>query len=128
MPIVQISSNVTLSTQGKQDLLTSIARLVSETLEKPIQDVMVSFTAADFAMAGSFEPTAFIDFRCLSGLQADGVMARLCQGMLDILRQYAPIDPARVYVNFFEVRSDSAWRFRDGAAVCPKSAIGARQV
>jgi phenylpyruvate tautomerase PptA (4-oxalocrotonate tautomerase family) len=126
MPIVQISSNVTLSAQEKQDLLLSVARLVSEVMEKPIQDVMVSFTAADFAMAGSCEPTAFIDLRCLSGLQADGVTARLCQGMLDILRQYAPIDPARVYVNCFEVRPDNAWRFRDGVAVCPKNAIGAR--
>jgi phenylpyruvate tautomerase PptA (4-oxalocrotonate tautomerase family) len=126
MPIVQISSNVTLSAQERQDLLLSVARLVSEVMEKPIQDVMVSLTAADFAMAGSFEPAAFIDFRCLSGLQVDGVMARLCHGMLDILRQYAPIDPARVYVNFFEVRPDGAWRFKDGVAVCPKSATGAR--
>jgi phenylpyruvate tautomerase PptA (4-oxalocrotonate tautomerase family) len=126
MPIVQISSNVALSTQERQDLLIPIAQLVSEAMEKPIQDVMVSFTAADFAMAGSFEPAAFIDFRCLSGLQADGMMARLCQGMLDILRQYAPVDPARVYINFFEVRPDSAWRFLDGVPVCPKSAGSAR--
>jgi phenylpyruvate tautomerase PptA (4-oxalocrotonate tautomerase family) len=126
MPIVQISSNVALSTQEKEDLLTSVARLVSEAMEKPIQDVMVSFTAAEFAMAGSFEPTAFIDLRCLSGLQVEGMRARLCQGMLDILQQHAPVDPARVYVNFFEVRPDSAWRFRDGVAVCPKSVIGAR--
>ncbi|MBN1978020.1 MAG: hypothetical protein JW918_11530 [Anaerolineae bacterium] len=126
MPIVQISSNAALSTQERQDLLLSVAQLVSEVMEKPIQDVMASFTAADFAMAGSCEPAVFIDFRCLSGLQANGVMARLCQGMLDILRQYAPIDSARVYVNFFEVRPDSAWRFRDGVAVCPKNAIGAR--
>jgi hypothetical protein len=124
MPIVQISSNVDLS--GRQDLLISIAQLVSEVMEKPIQDVMVSFTAADFAMADSFEPAAFIDFRCLSGLQANGVMARLCQGMVDILRQYAPIDPDRVYVNFFEVRPDGAWRFLDGVPICPKSSSSAR--
>ena len=126
MPIVQISSNVILSEQEIRDLLLSVARLVSEVLEKPIQDVMVSLTVADFAMNGDLGPAAFIDLRCLSGLHADGVMARLCQGMLGILRQFAPIDPARVYVNFFEVRPDSAWRFRDGVAVCPKSAIGGR--
>lgn len=126
MPIVQISSNIDLSAQERQDLLISVARLVSQTLEKPIQDVMVSLTQADFVMDGDFGPTAFIDLRCLSGLQADGVMACLCDGLLDILRQYVLIEPSRVYVNFFEVRPEGAWRFRDGVAVCPKSAIGVR--
>jgi len=122
MPIVQISANVDLSRQEKQDLLLSAARLVSETMEKPIQDVMVSFTPTDFVMAGNFEAAAFIDFRCISGLQEDGRMASLCEELLDILQQYAPIDPARLYVNFFEVCPDYAWRFRNGAAVCPKLA------
>ena len=74
MPIVQISSNVDLAKHEKQALLLSVARLVSEIMEKPIQDVMVSFTPTDFVMAGNFEAAAFIDFRCLSGLQEDGRM------------------------------------------------------
>ena len=122
MPIVQISSNVDLAKHEKQALLLSVARLVSEIMEKPIQDVMVSFTPTDFVMAGNFEAAAFIDFRCLSGLQEDGRMARLCDELLNILQQYAPIDPARLYLNFFEVCPDYAWRFRNGAAVCPKLA------
>ncbi|MBN2001932.1 MAG: hypothetical protein JXA21_01140 [Anaerolineae bacterium] len=126
MPIVQISLNVNLVEQEKQNLHLSIARLVSEVLEKPLHDVMVSLTMADFAMGGTFEPAAFMDLRCLSGLQGEDVPRRLCEGMLSILRRYVSIDPARVYINFFEVHPECAWRFKDGVAVCPKSSTNAR--
>lgn len=126
MPVVQISLNVALAGQEKQTLLLSVARLVSEVMDKPIHDVMVSLTMADFVMGGNFEPTAFVDLRCLSGLQVEGVTQRLCEGMLTSLRRHVPIDPARVYLNFSEVCPEYAWRFRDGVAVCPKSAASAR--
>lgn len=123
MPVVQINCNVALTQPEKQELLAEVARLVAEVMEKPLADVMVALTHADFVMAGSFAPAAFINFRCLSGLQAEGRMARLCTGMCDVLRQYAPLSTDRVYVNFAEVGPEYAWRFRDGVAVCPKSAL-----
>ncbi|MBN1887125.1 MAG: hypothetical protein JW850_04015 [Thermoflexales bacterium] len=126
MPVVQINLNVALAEQDKHDLLLSASRLVSEVLEKPLCDVMVSLTTADFVMAGSFDPAAFVDLRCLSGLQVEGATKRLCQGLLEVLRRLIPIDSSRVYINFAEVCPEYAWRFREGAAVCPKSAIGAR--
>ena len=126
MPIVQISMNAALVEQERQALLFSVARLVSDVMVKPIRDVMVSLAEADFVMGGNVEPAAFIDFRCLSGLQVDGVMERLCGDMLGILQRYVPIDPSRVYVNFFQVSPEYAWRFRDGVPVCPKSAVGVR--
>ncbi len=126
MPVVRISLNVALAGQEKQTLLLSIARLVSEVMEKPIHDVMVSLTTDDFVMGGHSEPAVFIDLRCLSGLRVDGMTKRLCEGMLNVLQQHIPIDPARVYVNFFEVLPEYAWRFCDGVAVCPNSADNAR--
>ena len=126
MPIVQISLNVDLVKHEKQDLLSSVAQLVSQVMEKPIHDVMVSLTMGDFVMQGGFEPAAFIEFRCLSGLQVDDTMKHLYEGMLGIVQQYAPVDPSRVYVNFFEVRPEHAWRFQDGVAVCPKNTISVR--
>lgn len=126
MPVVQISSNIPLVGQEKQTLLISIAQVVSKIMEKPIQDVMVALTGADFVMMDDFGPAAFIDIRCLSGLQEEGVKARLCEGVRDVLQQYASLDPDRVYVNFFEVSPDCAWRFRNGVPVCPPIAMDAR--
>jgi phenylpyruvate tautomerase PptA (4-oxalocrotonate tautomerase family) len=126
MPVVQISLNVALAEQEKHDLLLSIARLVSEIMEKPIRDVMVSLTTADFVMEDSFDPAAFVDLRCLSGLQVEGVTKRLCEGLLDALRRLVPMDSSRVYIHFSEASPEYAWRFLDGVAVCPKSAGGAR--
>jgi len=126
MPVVQISSNISLTGQEKQALLIAVARLVSKIMEKPIQDVMVALTGADFVMMEDFGPAAFIDIRCLSGLEEEGVKACLCEGLRDVLQQCASLDPDRVYVNFFEVSPDCAWRFRDGVPVCPKIAMDAR--
>lgn len=121
MPIVQIKMNVELDTQQKRDLLLSVAEFTAEIMEKPLADVMVFYTLADFVMDGSFSPAAFIDFRCLSGLQENGVTQCLCEGMLKILQRHVTIEPSRIYINFFEVCAEYAWRFRDGVAVCPKS-------
>jgi phenylpyruvate tautomerase PptA (4-oxalocrotonate tautomerase family) len=126
VPIVQISMNVDLIEQERQGLLFAVARLVSDVMAKPIEDVMVLFIEVDSVMGDSLGSAAFIDFRCLSGLQVDGVRERLCKDMLDILQQYVPIDSSRVYVNFFQVPPEYAWRFRDGVAVCPKSSVSVR--
>jgi hypothetical protein len=123
VPVVQINMNVLLDAQQKQSLLLSAARFTAEAMEKPLADVMAFYTHADFVMEGSFSPAAFIDFRCLSGLQENGVTECLCQGMLKILQQHTEIDADRVYINFFEVSAEYAWRFRDGMAVCPKSNV-----
>jgi hypothetical protein len=120
VPVVQIQMNVELARQTRQSLLIAVARLVAESMQKPLADVMVFMTYADFVMDGTFAPAAFVDFRCLSGLQEEGVTQCLCEGILKILQQHTAIEPNRLYINFFEVCPEYAWRFRDGMAVCPK--------
>lgn len=126
MPIIQMSTNIDLTRQDKRSLLLAIAHLVSEVMERPIRDVMVSHTLAEFVMDDSFEPVAFIDFRCLPGVGMDGMMACLSDGMIRILRQYVPINPDRVFLHFLEADPDYAWRFRDGVAACSPCSVTVR--
>jgi hypothetical protein len=126
MPIVQINLNVALAEQEKQALLLSVAGMVSDVMAKPFADVMVSLTITDFVMAGNFEPAAFVELRCLSGLDVAGTTKLLCEGLLANLQQHVAINPARVYINFVEACPEYAWRFCDGVAVCPQNADNAR--
>ncbi|MFZ6029183.1 MAG: phenylpyruvate tautomerase MIF-related protein [Chloroflexota bacterium] len=121
MPVIQIKSNIAFEADAKKHLLSSVARLTADVMQKPMADVMVACLTADFIMDGKIDEAAvFVDFRSLSNV--DRPTARqLCEGLLNIIQEQVPVDPARVYINFFEVCGEFAWRFRDGVAVCPKS-------
>ena len=120
MPIIQINLNLPLTPSEKQTILTSAAQLTADAMVKPLRDVMVMLTQADFFMDGSMAPAAFIDFHCISGLSLD-VSRQLCAGYLKSIQQVAALDESRVYVNFVEVKGQHTWRFMYGVAVCPKS-------
>jgi hypothetical protein len=121
MPIIQINVNLPLTSWQKKTVLTSAAQLTADIMEKPLCDVMVMLTQADFFMDGSTDPAVFIDFHCISGLDLD-VSHRLCTGFLNIIQETAELDASRVYINFVKVKGEHAWRFTNGEAVCPESA------
>lgn len=125
MPILHLRLNVALEGDERRELLSSIAQAVSDVLEKPPEDVMVSLVLADFWMEGNDDPAAFIDFRCLPGLQ-DEDMACLSEEIVCALRRFVPIAPQRVFLHFLEACPEGAWRFREGTAVCSKGTLEGR--
>ncbi len=103
MPIIQIKMNTALGSEEKNKLLTSISQLVANVMEKLPCDIMIMYSYCDIFMGGSFEPAAFVDFRCVSGLNHK-VSKSICECILDKLKEVSEnIEASRVYVNFFEV-------------------------
>lgn len=120
MPIVMLNTNVEINDDKKEFILCNIAQLVSNLMKKPITDVMVLYSYHYMFMSNSIKPAAFVDFKYISKLDLK-IYASLCSGILDILNQVVDMDPARLYLNFFEVSDIQAWRFIDSIPVCPKS-------
>jgi hypothetical protein len=121
MPIVQVKINLELDTEKKNELILSVSHLVADIMEKPFSDIMVMYSYSDIVMAGSFEPAAFIDFRCISGLN-HMVSKSICEGILSVFKRLMiQIEESRIYINFFEVSKTCAWRFIGNFALCPES-------
>ena len=119
MPVIQICLNVDLNKEEKKLLLESLTSLIASTMDKPKKNVMVLHSFREIIMGGEFDPAAFIDFRCLSGLNPSNTKS-LCEGISMLLKSIAFIDASRINVNFFEVNDEHAWSFVDGVAICPK--------
>lgn len=120
MPIVIINTNVEINDDKKELILSNVAQLVANLMKKPITDVMVLYSYHYMVMANSIKPAAYVDIKYISRLDLK-ISEDLSSGILDILNQVVDLDPARLYLNFFEVSDIQAWRFIDGIPVCPKS-------
>jgi len=119
MPIVQVKTNQHLKKSQIADFLAEIALSVSQLMHKPEEDVKVMYSYFDIWMANSNSTAAFIDIRFVSGLDIE-MAANLCNQLGVILQKHIEIDLSRVYINFFDVPEEHAWRFKNGTAVCPK--------
>lgn len=120
MPIVQITMNVSINEDKKEFMLTSIVHLVATVMGKPKTDIMVFHSYHDMFMANSSDAAAFVDLKFVSMFDMK-VYEDVCNGILEILKQTIRIDPARLYINFFEVSEINAWRFMNGKPRCPGS-------
>lgn len=120
MPIVIINTNVEINDDKKELILCNVAQLVANLMKKPINDVMVLYSYQYMVMANSTKPAAYVDIKYISSLDLK-ISEDLSSGVLEILNQVINMDPARLYLNFFEVSDIQAWRFIDGIPVCPKS-------
>jgi hypothetical protein len=65
MPLIQVTSNLSLTDTEKNNALQTLSKAIAELLDKPERVVMTSWTNTKMTMAGTDEPTAFVEVRAL---------------------------------------------------------------
>jgi len=126
MPVLKLETTITLPDSQRQHLLTSLSKIVAETIGKPEQYVMVTIGPAAIMMSGKPGDAAFVDVRSIGGLNA-GVNGQLSQKVCALLTQSLPVPPDRIYLNFSEVEAGNwGWNgntFGCGAWNCPRPRV-----
>jgi len=108
MPLIQVTSNLSLSDTEKNNALKTLSQAVAELLNKPEHVVMTSWTTAKMTMGGTEAPTAFIDLRALRMPSDD--TERLSKELCERLSLTAEIRADRIFINFVDIQpSNWGW-------------------
>ena len=99
---MKLETTVILAEDKQKALLTSISKLVAETIGKPEQYVMVTIAPAAVLMSGKSGHAAFVDIRSIGGLSND-VNRKLSQQVCKLLTDALGVSADRVYLNFTDV-------------------------
>lgn len=105
MPFLQLQTTASLSDHQRDTLLAALSKIVSETIGKPEEYVMVSLTPAQMLMSGQDGETAFVDVRSIGGLEG-GVCPKLAEKIGAVLRESLGVPPERIFLNFTEVAAN----------------------
>ena len=102
MPLLRLETTVVLTDEKRKGLLASLSKIVAETLGKPEDYVMVTFTPAAILMSGKAGEAAFVDLRSIGGLD-DDVNRQLSQKVCRLLHEILEVPQNRIYLNFTDV-------------------------
>ena len=102
MPLLKLETTATVSDEGRMNVLAKLSRIVVETIGKPEQYVMVTFSRTEILMSGKAGPAAFIDLRSIGGLSSD-TNRQLAERICAVLEESLAIPPDRVYATFTDV-------------------------
>lgn len=108
MPLIQVTSNVSLSEPEKSNALQTLSKAIAELMGKPESVVMTSWTTSKMTMAGTDAPCAFLDIRALR--LAEEVPAQLSKELCERLGLIVDIRPDRIFLNFTDVEPRN-WGF-----------------
>jgi len=106
MPLLKLETTVALADAQRQQLLTSLSKLVAQTIGKPEQYVMVTVGPAAILMSGKPGDAAFVEIRSIGGLSGN-VNRKLSSEVCKLLNDVVRIRPERVYLNFTDVDAGS---------------------
>ncbi len=112
MPYLKIQTNRSLEPEASKTLLAAASRTIADALGKPERYVMVELTANPAMLfGGTDEPAAYVELKSI-GLPA-GQTKALSQAVSALLEASAGIAPARVYIEFTDVKG-SLWGWNGG--------------
>lgn len=106
MPLIQVTSNISLSEAEKINALQTISKAAAEMLGKSEDYVMTSWSFAKMTMAGSDTPAVFINFHSIR-LPVEET-SRLSKELCERLSLAVEVRADRVYINFHDVEP-SMW-------------------
>ncbi len=99
MPLLIITTNISLDEQAAQALCGNASSHVASLLGKPESYVMVSLqTDTVMSFAGDDSPCAMLELKSL-GLPEQQTAA-FSESLCDFLNQHAGIKPERIYIQF----------------------------
>ena len=102
MPLLKLETTLTLDDDKRTALLDSLSTIVSETIGKPEDYVMVTIQSTAIQMSGTPGDAAFVDLRSIGGLSRD-VNRKLSDRTCALLHDTLGIPPERVYLNFTDI-------------------------
>jgi phenylpyruvate tautomerase PptA (4-oxalocrotonate tautomerase family) len=102
MPLLKLETNVALSDEQRQRLLSSLSKIVSQTVGKPEQYVMVTIAPASIQMSAKPGNAAFVEVRSIGGL-SDDINRKISKEVCKLLTDAVGIAPDRVYLNFTDM-------------------------
>ena len=102
MPLLKLETNAPIQEETRKALLASLSRILTETLGKPEQYVMVSVSHSEVVMSGQEGFGALVEVRSIGGLSGEAPRA-LSQKICAALKETLGIVGSRVYLNFMDV-------------------------
>ena len=101
MPLIHVTSNLTLSDAEKSNALKTLSQAVAELLDKPEKIVMTSWTTAKMTMAGTDATTAFIELRAIR--LPEDAPGKLSKELCERLSLTVDIRADRIFLNFSDI-------------------------
>jgi 4-oxalocrotonate tautomerase family enzyme len=110
MPFINVHVPEKVTKEQGERLLREVSGVVAEVTGKPEAYMMVAVHQGQMAMAGKPADAAFVDVRCLGGLN-DSVNEKLSRRLCDTLKAVAGIEPDSVYLNFTDIMAQNwGWK------------------
>lgn len=112
MPYLKIRLNRTIEDKTSSEILAIASKAVAKLLNKPESYVMVEMeSSSKLIFAGTADPAAYLELKSigLPDVQIPALSKHLC----DLLKDHLNIDPARVYIEFLDVKG-SHWGWKGG--------------
>jgi phenylpyruvate tautomerase len=106
MPLLKLETTVVVSENKREALLTSLSKIVAETIGKPEQYVMVTASQAGMLMSRNPGDAAFVDVRSIGAL-TDDVNGKLSQKVCKLLNDSIGVPGTRVYLNFTDIEASN---------------------
>ena len=110
MPLIKVQTNVESNREAKEAIVKELSALTAGSIGKPetYQQALIEDDAV-ISFGGELGPAAFVEVRSIGGLNSE-VNNTLASGICDCLNRQLDIDPARIYINFFDIpRTAWAW-------------------
>ena len=101
MPLLKITSNISLSETEKKNALQTLSKAAAELLEKSEDYVMTSWSTAKMTMAGSDAPALFLDLHSIR-LPMEGT-TDLSKELCERISLAVEVRRDRIYINFHDV-------------------------
>ncbi|QSA95538.1 phenylpyruvate tautomerase MIF-related protein [Methylococcus sp. EFPC2] len=112
MPYLKIQINRSLPQEQSKRIAALASQRVAKELNKPESYVMVALNdGQNLLFAGTDEPAAYLELKSI-GLPSVAIRP-LSKVLSSLLQEQADIDPARVYIEFTDVKG-SAWGWNGG--------------
>jgi phenylpyruvate tautomerase len=106
MPLMKLQLSENIDDEKKTTLLSCLSRIVSDSLGKPENYVMVILEQGSFLMLGSEGNAAFADIRSIGSINSRTTLdltQRLCRYLDELLG----IPSNRVYINFTDIAAEN---------------------
>lgn len=110
MPYLRIETNLELTPEQRDALLSIASTQLGETLGKPEAYVMVEVVCGvDLIFAGTREPSAYVELKSIGLKDTPGLSRFVC----GLLRSELSIPPHRVYIEFIDI-DPKRWGWNNG--------------
>ncbi len=101
MPLLQVTSNLSLTATEKANCLQTLSKSVAELLNKSEKFVMTSWTTAPMTMGGTDGPTVFVELRSIR--LPEDAPERITPELSERIRLTTEVQADRIYISYGDV-------------------------